>query len=97
MKWNIDGNLQQQRVALHTVDYWDLKGGEGDVPYTEVEARLPLPFKESERKEGTLYVKSDSDVEMDQVGRVPTTAGAPADDGPAVAPLPPVVEDSSGR
>lgn len=53
--WNIDGKLQQQRIALHTAGYTALKGGESDVPYLEAEAELPLPFVEVEEGDDSLY------------------------------------------
>ena len=48
--WNIDGKFQQQRVALRTVGYQELVGGEDDVPFLEEEGPLPLPFSAHEEK-----------------------------------------------
>jgi hypothetical protein len=62
--WNIDGKFQQQRVALRTVEYQGLVGGEGDVPFLEEEGPLPLPFNAYEekvkgRKEAdTIYIRA---------------------------------------
>jgi hypothetical protein len=64
LAWNIDGDLQQMRVALHTVGYMELKGGDNDVPYAEEETKLPLPFRVSEYSGDTLYVPYNPDTEM---------------------------------
>jgi hypothetical protein len=64
--WNIDGKSQQQRVALRTVGYQELVGGEDDVPFLEEEGPLPLPFSAHEgkvegRKEADpIYIKTSA-------------------------------------
>ena len=48
--WNIDGKFQQQRVALRTVEYQELVGGQDDVPFLKEEGPLPLSFDAYEEK-----------------------------------------------
>lgn len=48
--WNIDGKFQQQRVAMTTVGYRELMGGEDDVPFLEEEDKQPLPFFTGEQQ-----------------------------------------------
>lgn len=61
--WNLDGKFQQQRVALYSVGYWNLVGGEEDIPFLEEEATLPLPFGIGEERPGgreetnTIYIE----------------------------------------
>jgi hypothetical protein len=62
--WNIDGQFHQQRVALRTVGYQELVGGEGDVPFLQEEGPLPLPFCAGEERvpgreeTDTIYIKN---------------------------------------
>jgi hypothetical protein len=56
--WNIDGKFQQHRVALRSAGYYELRGGENDVPYLEKEAALPLPFQAIETNHDTRYESS---------------------------------------
>jgi len=99
--WNIDGKFQQQRVALRTVGYQGLVGGEDDVPLLEEEEPLPLPFSVHEekvegRKEGdTMYIKMAAingavghgaeDTDLPQIAPNGTAGAA----RPAVATYPP--------
>jgi len=56
--WNIDGKWQQNRVALHTVEFRELQGGDDDTPYPEAETPLPLPFREGKDGSDTIYIQT---------------------------------------
>jgi hypothetical protein len=99
--WNIDGKFQQQRVALRTVGYQELEGGEDDVPFLEEEGPLPLPFSAHEEKvEGrkeadAIYIETEAingavgdrveDINLPQIAPNGTAGAARA----AVAAYPP--------
>lgn len=57
--WNIDGKLQQNRLALQSVGCNELKGGRGDVPYFDEMPDVPLQIKEVEDEAtyDTKYVR----------------------------------------
>lgn len=70
--WNIDGTLQQNRLALRSVGYNELKGGRGDVPYLNEMTDAPLPIKETEDEAtgDTTYVRTGQEIKApDDLGK----------------------------
>jgi hypothetical protein len=108
--WNLDGKLQQNRIALRSLDYQELIGGDDDVPYTEKEVDLQ-PFKEhfvprprtkeedggetiNKIRGGTMYVLITKNENATQRGAQDVVA---EDHGPVVPPAPTEGEESRQR
>jgi hypothetical protein len=67
--WNIDGTLQQNRLALRSVGYNELKGGRDDVPYLDEMTDIPLQINEVEDTAtgDTMYIRAEQETEAPDV------------------------------